>query len=96
MGEPIKIDTVDKWIENTNNGEVYMDDNPDKPKNNGLDDFKVMLENKGFDIFWNVRKVSTFTKSIKEFNHIFINRRISRISKNNIHYPVIIEFIDNI
>ena len=94
ISEPIKVDSINKWLLAFNNGINYYDNVKDKPIE-PLEGFKNLINNGNYDIVWYVRKIKKIKLKQKDFKHLFINKRLSKISIDNIHYLEIKNLIDN-
>ena len=91
IDEPIKIDTIDKWNIEFNNGNNYYDTIKGSPIN-GLNEYKKLLENNSYDIVWHVKKIKNITLSKGDYKFL-VNRRLSKISESNPYYNSLIKLL---
>ena len=91
IDEPIKIDTIDKWNIEFNNGNNYYDTIKGSPIN-GLNEYKKLLENNSYDIVWHVKKIKTITLLKGDYKFL-VNRRLSKISESNPYYNSLIKLL---
>jgi len=84
IGYPTKIDTIEKWNIEFNNGNNYYDIIEGSPIS-GLNEYKRLLENKSYDIVWHVEKIKTITLLKKKYNFLPNLKRLSKISESNPH-----------
>jgi len=82
IGEPIKINTIEKWGETFINENNYYDNIIGKPKE-CINKVKSMLNEGRYDILWNVKKIKNFTIKRNKLSSININSKLSKISNNN-------------
>ena len=92
VGNPIKIDTIDKWKLYFENNYKYCDDIENKP-NNPIDNFRCMISNGGYDILWKVKKIKQITLEKKNLSSLPYRSRISKISIDNKNYSLIEKLI---
>jgi len=88
VGNPIKIDTIDKWKLYFENNYKYCDDIENKP-NNPIDNFRYMIDNRGYDILWKVKKIKQIILEKKNLNSLPYRSRISKVSIDNKNYSLI-------
>ena len=93
VGNPIKIDTIDKWKLYFENDYKYCDDIENKP-NNPIDNFRCMISNGGYDILWKVKKIKQITLEKKNLSSLPYRSRISKISIDNKNYSLIENLIN--
>ena len=94
-GEPIKVDTVDKWKLCFNNGNRYYDDIPNKPSE-CIEHFKEFIRVKGnMDIVWFVKKVKSFRKKTKELPSLPYRLRYCKITELNSNFPEIVRILNS-
>jgi hypothetical protein len=91
IDEPIKIDTIEKWNIEFNNGNNYYDTIEGSPIN-GLNEYKKLLENNSYDIVWHVKKIKTITLLKGDYKFL-VNRRLSKISESNPYYNSLIKLL---
>ena len=84
IGVPIKIDSVEKWNLEFDNGNNYYDTIEGSPKS-GLNQYKRLLENNSYDIVWHVKKVKTITLLKKDYKSLPHLKRLAKVSENNPH-----------
>ena len=91
IDDPIKIDTIEKWNIEFNNGNNYYDTIECSPIN-GLNEYKKLLENNSYDIVWHVKKIKTITLLKGDYKFL-VNRRLSKISESNPYYNSLIKLL---
>ena len=69
IGDPIKIDTIEKWNVEFNNGNNYYDIIEGSPKS-GLNQYMRLLESNSYDIVWHIEKVKTITLLQKDYKYL--------------------------
>ena len=84
IGDPIKINTIEKWNLEFDNGNNYYDNIEGSPKS-GLNQYKRLLENNSYDIVWHVKKVKTITLLKKDYKSLPNLKRLAKISESNPH-----------
>ena len=94
IGNPIKIDTIEKWNVEFNNGNNYYDIIEGSPKS-GLNQYMRLLESNNYDIVWHVEKVKTITLLQKDYKYLPYLKRLSKISENNPHINRLNNILNN-